>query len=345
MKRLLLANVSERLGATEVLLRLRRRFRSPWLPVLASHRVRELPRGSTYPFDDEVVDTSPATFEQRIATIARYFDPIGIDELAKFLDGGALPDNPVLVTFDDGYRDNRDIALPILQRHGVKAVFFIATSYLSARRTFWWDRVSYLVKASRRDDLVLAYPAPARFELRTPAERKAATRALLRLVKTRFALDLERFLSELATAAGVEWNDQLDRRFAEEHLMTWDDVRALRAAGMDVEAHTRTHRVLETLPEERLAYELQGSKADLEREIGGRVRAISYPVGRPIPDGHVIRRALRDAGYEVGFSYDTGTQPLSRAVDRYDVRRIGLDENTPLSLFRAMMAMPAVFDE
>jgi len=340
-KRAWLAGGFEVVGATELLLALRRRRRSSWLPVLTFHRIHEVHPGAEYLFDEGVVDASPAAFEQQIATIRRYFDPVGIADVMRFVDGGSLPRNPVLVTFDDGYLDNRAIALPILQRYGVPAVFFVSTHYVTQRRVFWWDRINYLVKTSTRERLALTYPREISFDLRT--DRQPVIYALLRIVKTWPVLDLGRFLDELAGAAGITWDDDLDHRLADAMLMTWDHVRELRAAGMDVQSHTRTHRVLQTLSAADLCDELQGSRRELEQELGEPVRAISYPVGHALQDRSDLRQALRDAGFRLGFTNATGAQPVQRAIDRYDVCRMGVDGGLSSSMFRAMLAAPALF--
>ncbi len=340
-KRHLLASVCESLGATECVLRLRRRARSSWLPVLTFHRVAEA--DASYLFDDEVVDTTPAAFDRQLRVLREYFDPIGIDDVIALRHGGSLPNNPVLVTFDDGYRDNITTALPLLQRHGIPATFFIATDYIAERRVFWWDRICYLVKGAAGPSLELHYPQAITLAIATPESRKAALRQLLRIVKQTFELDLDRFLRELAVAADVAWDDDIERRFADRLLMTWDDIRALRAAGMGIQSHTRTHRVLQTLPPAEVAAELLGSRIELEQQLGEPIRALSYPVGHTISDRGDIRHAMEEAGYELGFTNATGAQPLDRVLDPYDVHRVGLDLDMPQPLFRAMMAAPMLF--
>ncbi len=122
--------------------------------------------------------------------------------------------------------------------------------------------------------------------------------------------------------------------------MTWDHVRALRDAGMDVQSHTRTHRVLHTLPRTELRDELEGSRVDLERELGRPVRAMAYPTGASIVGEPTLERALRDAGYELGLTNCTGTNPRHRAPSPFDIRRMSLDRDFSASYFRAMMALP-----
>jgi peptidoglycan/xylan/chitin deacetylase (PgdA/CDA1 family) len=340
-KRSLFASVLDVTGAAELVLALRRRLPPLWLPVLTFHRVTG--GGQGYLFDDGVVDSTPEDFAHQMQLVADHFRPVSIEEVRRYVQGGALPNNPLLVTFDDGYRDNYEVALPILRRLGIPAVFFIATHYLEHRKVFWWDRISYLIKLAPVRRLELRYPSPIALELVSAEHRARATRTLLRLVKRGLGLDVERLLRELATAACVSWNDDLERRYADEMLMTWSDVRALRAAGMGVQSHTRTHRVLQTLSPDQVRDELAGSRTDLEAQLGERTFAISYPVGHSIEDRPDLQWALKAAGYEIGFTNATGAHQMWRTPHPYNIARMGLDAQTPASVFRVMLAAPNVF--
>jgi peptidoglycan/xylan/chitin deacetylase (PgdA/CDA1 family) len=122
--------------------------------------------------------------------------------------------------------------------------------------------------------------------------------------------------------------------------MSWDDIRALAAAGVDVESHTRTHRVLETLDPGELRGELLGSRRDLETQLGRPVRAIAYPVGRLPPLS--VRRAVADAGYRIGLTNATGVNYLWPAalLDPYDIRRISTDRSQSDAVFLTQIAVP-----
>lgn len=330
----------DRTGIGDLVLRARARVWSPYLTVLTYHRVRDV--APDEPFDTGVVDATPAQLDRQLAFLRERFRFVELDEVrAHVVRRKPLPPNPVLVTFDDGYRDCLDVALPILERHGVRAAFFIATSYVTERRLFWWDRVSYLIKRSERDRLELSYPSPRSLDL-NDGGRERAIRAVLRIVKDEFALDIKRFLDELAAAAGVAWDRDLERRLADELILDWDGVRALRNRGQDVQSHTRTHRVLQTLPADALRAELAGSRADLERELQEPVRCISYPVGKAIARIPAIRDAITDAGYELGFSNVTGVNFLPGGLDPLDISRISVETELADATFRSMLAVPAL---
>src|SRR5215475_11334813 len=157
-----LARALDRANILKTVLALRAAFGAPWIAVLTYHRVADATRmaGQASLFDEGVFDTSPDELDEQLAFLRRYFNPISLDDLRGLRRGRALPKNPALVTFDDGYRDNHDIALPILKRYDVPAIFFVATSYIEERRLFWWDRINHILKSSKRGEIVLDYPGP-----------------------------------------------------------------------------------------------------------------------------------------------------------------------------------------
>jgi peptidoglycan/xylan/chitin deacetylase (PgdA/CDA1 family) len=350
MNRTAFAAALDRLRVPHVAMALRRTG-SRWITVLTYHSVAQgegvgvssghLEHDETGLRDDGVVDVTADQFDRQLAFIKRWFSPIGVrDLLAHTRAGKPLPSNPLLVTFDDGYRDNHDLALPILLRHGVRATFFVATEFVDRRRPFWWDLVSLVMKRARREKLELEYPERVTLVLEpAPAARGAAIRSALRIIKDRRGLSLERFLGELQRATGVALSAADERKLAERTVMTWEQVVALRRAGMDVQSHTSTHRVLQTLTSAELERELRGSRSVLEDVLGEPIRAISYPVGKPLRTAPSVRRAVRDAGYELGFSNGTGVN-VAPLVDPLDVRRVSLDADLSDGFFRAMLALP-----
>jgi len=298
-----------------------------------------------YPYDPGVADATPAQFRRQMEMLARHGTPIGIDELIAGLDGAPLPKNPVMVTFDDGYRSCHDVALPILRAVGLRATFFVATSFISERRVYWWERIAITLKQARREVGRLAYPAPLEVACRDPR----AQHVLTDVIKNAHDLDVERFLDDVSRAFGVEWTPELEAKHAENVVMTWDQVRALARAGMDVESHTRRHRVLQRLGDAELRDELGGSRQELEAQLGRPVRAIAYPVGRRIAHHRRIREAIADAGYRIGLSNASGVTriwpgPLRAMLpaDPFDVCRLSTDRAMSDAMFMTQVAVPSL---
>jgi peptidoglycan/xylan/chitin deacetylase (PgdA/CDA1 family) len=320
---------------------LRRHAPVPIVSILTYHHVSD--HDPSYPYDPNVADATPAQFRRQMEMVARYGTPIGVDDLVRALGGAPLPRNPVMVTFDDGYLSCHDVALPILRAVGVRATFFIATSFVTERRLYWWERIALLVGTSRRPQFELVYPQRASFDRTDPKLHEKLTD----IVKDTADLDVERFLTELAAALGVEWTAEIETQHANRLIMTWDHVRALARAGMDVESHGRRHRVLQTLDVAALDDELTGSRRELEAQLGRPVRAVAYPVGRRINGDRRIRHALAAAGYQLGMSNKTGVNrwlpPALRAlspIDPFDVRRLATDRSISDAMFLTQIALP-----
>lgn len=332
------ASLLDRTGAFEALLRMRSLAPNAWVTVLTYHRIGD-PEG-VGDLDPGVVDARAAAFDAQLEYIRRHCSVIDLDQLRAFVRGEPLPPNPVLVTFDDGYRDNHDVALPILQKHGVRAVFFVTTNYLTERRLFWWDRGSLLLKRCTKEVIELNYPTPRRILLGTDAKTRArALKSALAPVKAHFGIDVPRYLEELESATGVTFSRDEERALAEKNLLTWDQVRAMARAGMAIQSHTRSHRILVTLDEKALDEELGGAREELEGQLKQKVTAVAYPVGKGLACAPEARRAIRRAGYELGFSNGTGLNSTLR-FDPLDVRRLSLEVDVSDAYFRGMVALP-----
>jgi peptidoglycan/xylan/chitin deacetylase (PgdA/CDA1 family) len=333
-----LSRAVDTLGLAEAVLKARWQVGLPVLTVLTYHRVARVEPGHL--FDDGVIDATPEQLDQHLEILGKHFSVMGVAELREGLAGGRLPPNPALITFDDGYRSCHDVVAPVLQRHGMSAVFFIATHYVSARRPFWWSALNYLAKVSQRDLLRIEYPFPMTLEL--GPHRDAAIRMLIEVVKVTRGLDVDRFTSAVAGASGVNWSASVQRRLADELVMTWDDVRRLQASGMDIQSHTRRHYVLQTLSPASLAEELVGARCELERRTGTRPSAVSYPIGHGVAEDPAIRAAVADAGYELGFSNATGVNYLWHGIDPLDIRRISLERCISRAELRGALAFPSL---
>jgi peptidoglycan/xylan/chitin deacetylase (PgdA/CDA1 family) len=333
-----------RTGVLDRVLRLRAALKVPVLTVLTYHHVEE--PGADSPFDPGVADATPQQFRRQMELVANYGTAVSIADVIDIVCKGARPPrNPVLVTFDDGYRSCLEVATPILRQLGVPATFFIATDFVERRRLFWWERIAVvLARARRRGARKIELAAP---RVAVDVGSPDAMGTLTRLIKDTPGMVIEGFLTELARAAGVAWSSEEERDFADQLIMTWDQVRGLAAAGMDVESHTRSHRVLHTVPTAELDSELRGARADLERELGRPVRALAYPVGRPIRDRPELLSAVRGAGYQLGFSNATGVNPVLpgalrrlRALDPFDLGRLATGRDFSDALFLGQLALP-----
>ena len=142
-KREFLARAFGRLGLLGLLEQTIAR-RRPGLVVLTYHRIAEPGINLFY---DPVISATPESFRAQVEWLHNRVRLITLDELIDQVESGSPWGEPVmLLTFDDGYRDNFDLAVPILRERQVPATFFIPSAFLESPRLPWWDHVAYVIK-------------------------------------------------------------------------------------------------------------------------------------------------------------------------------------------------------
>jgi peptidoglycan/xylan/chitin deacetylase (PgdA/CDA1 family) len=300
--------------------------------VLNYHRIGHI---TNMPFLRDAISATPADFDRQLAFLARHTDVISGDDLPHVLRTGR--GRHILITFDDGYLDNYELAFPLLQRHGLTATFFICTGLLDDRGLAWWDEISWMVRTSTRLEL----PVSSWFEtpITLAEDREPAIKAVIDRYRALPGDQTAAFLNHVAEATGTSRaTPSLSRNL----WMTWDHVREMRAAGMTIGAHTITHPILSRLPAECQLEEIAGSRARVGVEIGESPKLFAYPVGKPYTFNTDTRAALQSAGFSHAFSFYGGHQPFA-PLDPYDVRRTHIDWRTTMPVFQAMVTLPKLF--
>jgi len=238
---------------------------------------------------------TPALFERTVAYMAKHYSVVRLEEW--FLTGQpATPKQTAAIVFDDGFRDNLEIAAPILQQYRLPATFYVVTDCINTQLPTWTYQLDYRFQHTQQASLNLPFdflPEALRAGTFTsPNERLAFGRSLKPTLKK---LPHPDRLSVLATVEEQFRDVEIPRV-----MMNWDEVRQLHRAGFRIESHSQTHTLLATIPETAsIDEELAGSKAIIERELGTSVTTISYPIGSY---DHRVIAASKSAGYQLGLA-------------------------------------------
>lgn len=301
--------------------------RKPLLLVINYHRLGNI---SDNRFDDGVFSANAASFEAQITYLRDHFRILRLNELLQLAEDRFRVTEPsVLITFDDGYRDNFQIGLPILARNGVSATFFVSTGYMDKPHLPWWDHISYVVKNTRQREILLDLKPPLRIDLRVHS-RSSACKQVLHYYK-HVKHTPEAFLKHLQDRTEVAVDAEA---LGAKLFMSWDDVKQLAASGMGVGSHTHSHQILSHLSEKDEQQELEVSKKKLETHLRAPVHTLSYPVGkRSISFTERTKRNAAAAGYRLAFSFDRGVN-LPPITDPFDIQRVGVGVEDIFSLFR-----------
>ena len=285
------------------------------------------------PFDPGVFSATGDQLSEQISYLKRHVSPVTLQEAQAFVDGTLREKTPrcrVLITFDDGYLDNYEVAFPILRSHGVQGVFFLATSIVGSCSVPWWDHIAFLMKTARQRRFSLRYPADLAVDLVENGMTKSL-RDILSLYKRPGNTDPERFIRELKSAAKGDDLPGTLRRF-----LSWDEAREMIVGGMAIGSHTHSHTVLSQLGPEQQRDELVQSHALLKENLGFNADAIAYPVGGTTSFSDQTKSLAQETGYRTAFSFYGGTNLPGQTVP-YDVKRIGVGDQSQIR-FRVQAA-------
>jgi peptidoglycan/xylan/chitin deacetylase (PgdA/CDA1 family) len=216
-------------------------------------------------FDPGIFSATGDQLDAQISYLKGCVSLVTLQEAQAFVDGTLREKTPrcrVLITFDDGYVDNYDVAFPILRSHGVQGVFFLVTSLVGSCYVPWWDHIAYLMKTARHRRFSLRYPADLVVNVDTNGMTKSL-RDVLTLYKRPENTDPARFMQELTEEAeGTDPPGTL-RRF-----LSWDEARDMIAGGMAIGSHTHSHTVLSQLTPEQQRHDLAQSRRLLREQLG-----------------------------------------------------------------------------
>ena len=261
-----------------------------------------------------------ARFDALLRWVGSTFTVMPLERAIDELQHGTLPRRALSITFDDGYADNHAVALPILQRHGMHATFFVAAGFLNGGR-MWNDTVIEAIRATSTSAVDLAQVGLGQHDLSTLASRRQAIDRLLGDVKYLPSDRRARAVEAVATACSVSLPDDL--------MMTTEQLRGLRRAGMAIGGHTVNHPILTRLDDAAARAEIVDGKAQLESILDEPISLFAYPNGRPDQD-YARRHAemVRDAGYRAAVTTAAGVARPGRDV--FQLPRFTPWDRTPL---------------
>lgn len=287
------------------------------LIILTYHRVLPQPD----PLFPEEIDA--ATFEWQVRLFAQAFTVLPLGEAVERLKTDSLPARPLCLTFDDGYANNHDIALPILKHAGLTATFFVSTGFLDGGIMFN-DAVIEAVRSAPAGTLDLRDRQAGIHSLDdTPASRRAAIDAILTAIKHR---DPAQRNDDVACIV-----ERCRATPPRDLMMTSNQVVQLRRAGMEIGGHTIHHPILKSISIEEAEREIRDGREHLESLLREPVRVFAYPNGRPHRDYDASHVALvRRLGFDAAASTASGF--VNRESDRYQLPRIGTSRSTPMRL-------------
>jgi len=229
-------------------------------------------------------------FEIQINFLKNNFDFIYPNE---FFDNQCKNGVNVLITFDDGYKDNYDYAFPIIKKHSAKCIFFIVTEYIGSNNWLWHDKVRYLITKNK-------------------IEKDTAEGTLKRMnrgekVSSVFKAEVDSFSK----------NESLPPI-----MMNWQNLKEIKNSGLRIGAHTVNHKILPFLKKQDQEEEINLSIDRLNKELIINSNEFAYPNGL---FNEITINILKKNKIDYAFTTINGVN--NQAQNKLELKRIGVNSS------------------
>ncbi len=204
-------------------------------------------------------------------------------------------------TFDDGYRDNLEYALPLFKRRSLPLTLYVPTDYPDGNGELWWLALEEII--ARASEIELARDGVLwRLATSTPQEKTRAFEEIYWWLRSLDEATQRSVVRALADRHEVDMAADCSRL-----VMNWDEIRTMAADPLvTIGAHTKGHFAIAKLSDERAHEEMAGSADRIEQELGHRPIHFSFPYGDPGSAGPREFGLARDAGFKTAVTTRKG---------------------------------------
>jgi len=260
-------------------------------------------------------------FEEHLKLFAKYCTPISLDDLIL---KDKLPSNPIVLTFDDGYKNNYTYAFPLLMKYKVPATIFVTTGFVDHTNYMWTDRLEFIIDNTHSKHIdILWENSRLTFELSTYEQKIKTISSIKNYLKTLSESKKLSFLDKLQEDLEIEYDwDKIPSLLLP---LTWDEIREMRECGLiSIGSHTVTHSILSRCTYEEQQKELMLSRQRITEELKEDCILFAYPNGQIIDYNQETMKLLRELGYLGAVTTVVGYINNSN-IDNFQLNRFGTD--------------------
>jgi len=259
-------------------------------------------------------------FVKHIEWLAKQYHPVTLTEVVEAIThGNHLPERAVLVTFDDGLKNNATVAYPILKKYKVPAAIFLTVDFVGTDTFFWVDELWLLIQEAGNQQIDVRFNAQYAniyFKRGKYWEAYLAEVEYLKRISDKERLARIDAIHEQVKYNKIQYQDDFG-------MLAWRDVLAMDKDGLiEFGAHTATHRILTTIQPNELDDELFGAKERLEKQLGHSVDSFCYPNGKfGIDYLQEHKKQLNKGGYKCAFTTDLGLCEIEK-TNAFSIPRV-----------------------
>jgi peptidoglycan/xylan/chitin deacetylase (PgdA/CDA1 family) len=313
----------------------RLRFRKQAI-ILMYHRVFEFAEPKKFLYQAGMFVTEKS-FEKQIGFLKNRFELVFLDELvqriAKREDIGRL----CAITFDDGWRDNYTVALPILKKHQAPATIFLTTNFVGTDKVFWPDEFCYCLDQALEGEI---FSTNSNSTLKPLVDRIHEFRKCRRETLVEKAINVMKSFSPDEREKILEYfrSEIMRNRRLPAQIMSWEEAKEMQATGLvRFGAHSANHEILDQVSLSTARHEVTKSRDEIQKHLCRDVNLFAYPNGNFNSD---IQQVVKDNGFIGAVTTRKGF--VRRDTPLMEIPRIGIHEDISNSV--PMLRSRILFD-
>jgi len=260
----------------------------------------------------------PIEFDKAIETLKKHFDFIQLETLYQHIqEKKPLSKSSIVLTFDDGFRDNYSNGMPIFKKHNISAMIYLVHNSIEQQMLPWSQRLGYSLKNTKIKNIAFRFKE-FHFQSALSSERNRllAFNKLSKFFQVSSFGDRENMICQI--------ENQLKVDPPKDMMLTWGMISEMKDYGLEFGAHTLSHPLLGNIDITEAKQEIIQSKKLIEQKIGFAIDHFAFPAGSM---NNTLRNFLREEGFKTSFikknlkklcfENDHNTLP-------HEIRRIGL---------------------
>ena len=303
---------------------LNRKIKKDRLIILMYHRFSEW----TEPFK-----INRLVFENQLLYLKKKYNFISLNDYSSFINGERenSPALPIVLTIDDGYLDNYQIAFPVLKKYNVPATIFLATDFISQKSWLWSNKLEFILKNSSFNTFELKLGENIfTFQVDTFHGWHKTQLKIFNYCRHQPEEEKNKILENLAELLKVKVPEQTQADFVP---LTWEQIKEMSRNKVNFGSHSCSHPILSRISNQQLAHEIIDSKKEIENKLDQEVISFAYPNGTPDDFNSTAIEILKKNAYTCAVTTLPGNNQL-KCEDPFRLKRIStdMDDNKNLAI-------------
>ncbi len=279
---------------------------------------------------ENVMETHPTVthliddFEKEVIFLKKYFDIVSLSEVVDTLKEEKVFLKPtIVITVDDGFKDNFDLLFPVLEKHNISVTIFLSTGVINTNKRLWVNRLDQMIGQAKGGELNLNNLFNnQRFTLQSVDEKREAYKQIVGALKDVKIEQRDESLKDIEKQLGSpNENKPL--------MLSWDEIKLMNESLVEFGAHTVNHPILTSVSLSEAQQEIFDSKLEIEKHLKKEVKHFAFPNGRPQDFSEELRDYCKEIGFQSVSSCDFGVN--IKKVDNFNLKRVGSE--VPMSLY------------